>query len=255
MKKSEENHIVDLAEFDQSISLFQLIPAGNGKGLSLLKKIVDYILTAKPGRIPSVLIIGAQGIRTHARALIRALGIEDVRETDGLLLQPCSALIDYFRNPSQDTGYIIAGAHYLDKLVQPLFVDILTNQKFNMYNFVRESKETYCVQGLLVMTSRAITLIPPPMRQLFDYIVEIEPFSYDQKILLGLQRIKYCGIGYRSEEVLEEIVMRTNGNLRQMVHLLQIAITLISAEGRVELDIQDIRRAADLLPTSIQSKS
>jgi hypothetical protein len=255
MKKSEENHIVDLADFDQSISLYQMIPAGSGKGLSLLKKIVDYILTAKPARIPSVLIVGAQGIRTHARAFLRALGIEDVRETDGMLLQPCSALIDYFRNPSQDTGYIISGSHNLDKLVQPLFVDILTNQKFNMYNFVRENRETYCVQGVLVLTSRAITLLPPPMRQLFDYIIEIEPYANDQKILIGLQRIKYCGIGYRSEEVLEEIVMRTNGNLRQMIHLLQIAITLISSEGRMELDIQDIRKAADLLPQPNQNKS
>jgi hypothetical protein len=255
MKKSEENHIVDLADFDQSISLYQMIPAGSGKGLMLLKKIVEYILTAKPTRIPSILITGAQGIRTHARAFLRALAIEDVRETDGLLLQPCSALIDYFRNPSPDTGYIIAGAYNLDKQVQPLMIDVLTNQKFNMYNFVRESKETYSVQGLLVLTTRSINLLPPPMRQIFDYIIEIESYTNDQKILIGLQRIKYCGIGYRSEEVLEEIVMRTNGNLRQMIHLLQIAITLISAEGRMELDIQDIRKAADLLPQPNQSKS
>jgi hypothetical protein len=255
MKKSEENHIVDLAEFDQSISLYQMIPSGSGRGLSLLKKIVDYILTAKPERIPSVLIVGAQGIRTHARAYLRALGLEDTREIDGLLLQPCSALIDYFRNSSPDTGYVIAGSYQLDQQVQVKMIDILTNRKFNMFNFVKESKETYCVNGALVLTTRSINLSPPPMRQVYDYIVEIEPYTHDQKILLGLQRIKYCGIGYQNEQVLEEIVLRTTGNLRQMIQLLQIAITLISSEGRMELVIQDIRKAADLLPTSIQSKS
>lgn len=255
MKKSEENHIVDLADFDQSISLYQMIPAGGGKGLSLLKKIVDYILNAKPERIPSILITGAQGIRTHARAFLRALAIEDVRETDGLLLQPCSALIDYFRNPSPDTGYIIAGAYNLDKQVQPLMIDVLTNQKFNMYNFVRESKETYSVQGLLVLTTRSINLLPPPMRQLFDYQVEIEPYTFQQKILAVLQRLKYCSLGYESEQVLEEITLRGDGILRKMVQLIQICITLLSADGRTEIELKDVKKAVDLLPPSIQSKS
>ena len=255
MKKAEDKQIIDLAEFDQSISLYQMIPSGSGKGLSLLKKIADYILNAKPERIPSVLIVGAQGIRSHARAFLRALAIEDVRETDGMLLQPCSALIEYFRNPSHDTGYIISGSHNLDRQVQPLMIDVLTNQKFNMYNFVRESKETYSVKGLLVLTSRAINLLPPPMRQLFDYIIEIEPYTFQQKILAALQRLRYCALGYESENVLEEITLRGDGNLRKMVQLIQICITLLSPDGRTEIEIKDVKRAADLLPQSIQSKS
>jgi hypothetical protein len=255
MKKIEEKRIADLSEFDNEVSLYQMIPSGSGRGLSLLKKIVDYIHTAKPFRLPSILIVGAQGARTHARAFLRALAFEDVRETDGLLMQPCSALIDYFRNPSPDTGYIIAGAHNLDKLVQPLMIDILANQKFNMYNFVRESKETYCVQGLLVMTSRAINLIPPPMRQMFDYQVEIEPYTFQQKILAVLQRLRYCSLGYESEQVLEEITLRGDGVLRKMVQLIQICITLISTDGRTEIGLKDVKKAVDLLPPSIQSKS
>lgn len=255
MKKAEEKRIISLSEFDNDVSLYQLIPAGSGKGLKLLKMVVDYILTAKPKRIPSVLIIGGQGTKTHARAYLRALGLEDVREIDGSLLQPCSSLIDYFRNSSPDTGYVIAGSYQLDQQVQVKMIDILTNRKFNMFNIVKESKEIYCVNGALVLTTRSINLSPPPMRQLYDYIVEIEPYTHDQKILLALQRIKYCAIGYQSEEVLEEIVMRANGNLKLMVQLLQIAITLISSEGKMKLGIQDIRKAADLLPPSIQSKS
>jgi hypothetical protein len=243
MKKSEENHIVDLADFDQSISLYQMIPAGGGKGLSLLKKIVDYILTAKPERIPSVLIVGAQGIRTHARSYMRALGLEDVREIDGSLLQSCSSLVDYFRNSSPDTGYVIAGSHNLDKQVQPQMIEILSKRTFSLYNYVKESREHYCVNGALVLTTRSINLSPPPIRQVYDYIVEIESYTFQQKILAVLQRLKYCALGYESEQVLEEITLRGDGILRKMVQLIQICITLISTDGRTEIELKDVKKA------------
>jgi hypothetical protein len=255
MKKSEEKRIPELAEFDQSVSLYQLIPAGAGKGLSLLKRIVDYILTAKPIRIPSVLITGGQGIRTHASAFLRALGLEDTREMDGFLLQPCSSLIDYFRNPSANTGYIITGAHQLDPQVQVKMIDVLSRRKFSLYNFVKEGKDHYAVEGVLVLTAPSVLMVSESIRRSIDYHVNIEPYTHQQKVLIGLQRIKYCGIGYQSEEVLEEIVMRANGDLRQMVQLLQIAITLISTDGRTEIELKDVKKAADLLPPTIQSKS
>jgi hypothetical protein len=256
MKKSEEKRIPDLAEFDQSVSLYQLIPAGTGKGLSLLKKIVDYILTAKPIRIPSVLITGGHGIRTHASAFLRALGLEDTREMDGFLLQPCSSLIDYFRNPSANTtGYIITGAHQLDAQVQVKMSDILNRRKFNMFNFIKEAKETYGVEGVLVLTAPSIFVVPESIRRNADYHVAIEPYTHQQKILIVLQRLKYCGLEYATEEVLVEVVLRGNGNLREMIQLMQVCITLLRTEGRTILEMQDVKKAADLLPPTIQSKS
>jgi hypothetical protein len=256
MKKSEEKRIPELAEFDQSVSLYQLIPAGTGKGLSLLKKIVDYILTAKPIRIPSVLITGGHGIRTHASAFLRALGLEDTREMDGFLLQPCSSLIDYFRNPSANTtGYIITGAHQLDAQVQVKMSDILNRRKFNMFNFIKEAKETYGVEGVLVLTAPLISMVPESIRRAIDYHVAIEQYTHQQQILAVLQRLKYCALGYESEQVLEEITLRGNGNIRQMVQLIQICITLISTDGRTEIELRDVKKAADLLPPTILSKS
>jgi hypothetical protein len=254
--KKETTKIPDLAEFDQSVSLYQLIPAGTGKGLSLLKKIVDYILTAKPIRIPSVLITGGHGIRTHASAFLRALGLEDTREMDGFLLQPCSSLIDYFRNPSANTtGYIITGAHQLDAQVQVKMIDILSRRTFSLFNFVKEGKDHYCVEGTLVLTAPSVLVVSESIRRSIDYHVAIEPYTHQQKLLQVLQRLKYCALGYESEQVLEEITLRGNGNIRQMVQLIQICITLISTDGRTEIELKDVKKAADLLPPTIQSKS
>jgi hypothetical protein len=56
MKRAEEKRIISLCDFDHEVSLYQLIPAGTGKALSLLKRIVDYILTAKPVRIDGMIV-------------------------------------------------------------------------------------------------------------------------------------------------------------------------------------------------------
>jgi hypothetical protein len=255
MKKSEEKRIPELAEFDDTISLWQMIPAGSGKGLMLLKKIVDYIINTRPSRCPSIIITGQQGIRTHAHAFLRALGLEDVREMDGFLLQPCSSLIEYFRAPSANTGYVITGAHQLDPQVQVKMIDILNRRKFNMFNFIKESKETYCVEGTLILTAPSLYVVSESIRRTADYHVAIEPYTHQQKILLVLQRLKYCGLEYDSEEVLVEVVLRGNGNLREIIQLMQVCMMLLRADGRTVLEMQDVKKAADLLPPTIQSKS
>jgi hypothetical protein len=216
---------------------------------------VDYIINTHPSRHPSIIITGQQGVRTHAHAFLRALGLEDVREMDGFLLQPCSSLIDYFRNPSANTGYIITGAHQMDPQVQVKMIDILNRRKFNMFNFIKEAKETYCVEGVLILTAPSIFVVPESIRKGIDYHVAIEPYTHQQQILAVLQRLKYCALGYESEEVLVEVVLRGNGNLREMIQLMQVCMMLLRTDGRTVLEMQDVKKAADLLPPTIQSKS
>jgi hypothetical protein len=64
MENKSQSQYCSLEEFDQAVSLWQLFPAGDGKGLRRLKLIVDAILngqiqnTSKP---LSVLIVGKPG--------------------------------------------------------------------------------------------------------------------------------------------------------------------------------------------------
>jgi hypothetical protein len=190
MKNTNDKKAIELREFDDTISLWQMIPAGSGKGLMLLKKIVDYIINAHPSRCPSILITGPEAKRTYAKAFLRALGLEDTREMDGFLLQPCSSLIEYFRAPSANTGYIITGSHQLDPQIQVTMSDIVNRRKFNMFNFIKESKETYGVEGVLVLTAPSVLMVSESIRRAIDYHVAIEPYTHQQKVLIGLQRIK-----------------------------------------------------------------
>jgi hypothetical protein len=85
MKRAEEKRIISLSEFDNEVSLYQLLPAGSGRALRLLRYVVDYIHTTHPDRIPSIIITGEQGVSTHARCYLRALGIEDIRLLEATL--------------------------------------------------------------------------------------------------------------------------------------------------------------------------
>jgi hypothetical protein len=253
MKKAEEKRLISLSEFDNEVSLYQLIPAGSGKGLSLLKRVVDYIHTSKPTRLPSILITGEQGCMTHARAFMRALGLVDVREIDSILLQPTSYVVRYFDIPTRDTGYILTAIGQLNPLIQINLIDILTKGQYSFYNYAKEEKEFANVEGILVMTATTVNQVPATIRKAIDYHVHIESYSYENMILATLQRLMYCKLEYRSEDVLHLFVMHSDAKLRQMVQLLQICLTLLN--GRTMIEIEDVKRAADLLPQPIQSKS
>ena len=118
MKKQEEqNQIVSVDEFDETVSLFQLIPAGSGKGISHLKVIVDSIINS-PGKQPrkplSILLTGKQGLRTHGRSFIRALGIESINESPAQLLNSSMNAMHEFFNPSLlPDSYVISNINML----------------------------------------------------------------------------------------------------------------------------------------------
>ena len=84
MKKQEQKDIVSIDQFDEEISLYQLVPAGTGKYLSHLKTIVNSILhnpEQQPRKPLSLLVIGSQGTRTCCRAFLRALALDEINET------------------------------------------------------------------------------------------------------------------------------------------------------------------------------
>ena len=88
MMEKTKQEICDLSEFDNTVSLWQLIPAGKGKALTLLRTIVDSIHNSDNPKLPSILIIGEEGKRTHASAFFRALGVKQIDEIHASLLLP-----------------------------------------------------------------------------------------------------------------------------------------------------------------------
>jgi hypothetical protein len=255
MKRAEEKRIISLSEFDHEVSLYQLIPAGTGKALCLLKRIVDYILTAKPEKIPTLLLTGEQGVTTLSRCYLRALALPFIKMVDGFFIQTCSGLPLIFGNRSRDAGYILSNVHQMDRAIQSHISDIVTKRHFELYNFFSEEREVHHVEGVLVLTANQIDQVPESIRNAIDYHIVVEPYTHEQRLLLILQRMKYCGLQYESESVLQAIEIFGDGKLRMMVYLLQLCITIVSTDGRTKITLNDLKKAADLLSPPKQSKS
>ena len=213
MKNIQKQNITELSEFN--VSLWQMIPSGKGKGIALLRKIVDSILNNNnKSKIPSILITGKEGKRTHSRAFIRALGIENIDETHASLLQPGSDVVQFFG--SQNTAHIITGAECLWVATQSVIIQICKNNRFHLYNYMKQKLDTFEVPGPLLLTAEDADKVPIPILDAVDFVIEIEKYTREQLELVVLQRLRYCVIDYECEAVLNGIAEYGRGSLREV---------------------------------------
>ena len=243
MEHTQKQKITELSEFDSSISLWQMIPSGSGTGLSLLRTIVDSVLNSTNKKVPSVLITGPEGKRTCARAYSRALASDKITEVDGSLLQLTNGL-HLFYDSTPDETHIVINAENITPQGQLSLTQILREKKFTLYNYMRKQHIVHAVPSIVILTANELSKVPEPIITAIDFVVEIEKFSFEQLQLVVLQRLKYGSIEYQCEEVLEEIVMGGEGQLKQVIRYLKVCVAVMRADGRDILMLSDIERAA-----------
>lgn len=239
MEKTKQD-ICDLSEFDDTVSLWQLIPAGKGKALTLLRTIVDSIHNSDNLKLPSVLIIEEEAKRTHARAFLRALGVTQIKEIHASLLDPTTGLIQFF-SPDRNAAHLIAYVELLVPAVELAICEIIKSNKYHLYNFLKEGKDTFNVPGLIVLTARNLRKVAEPIIETVNYVIHIERYTCLDLILL--QRLKYIGIDYECEDVLQEVLKVGKGQLKYMINFLQVCLAVMKADGRNKLLLKDVEKA------------
>jgi hypothetical protein len=239
MEKTKQD-ICDLAEFDDTVSLWQLIPAGKGKALSLLRTIVDSIHNSDNPKLPSILIIGDEGKRTYANAFFRALGVKQINEIHASLLLPGSGLAQFFSS-EYNVAHLIAYVELLVPTVDLSICQILKSNEYHIYNFLKEEEDTFNMPGLVVLTARNLSEVVDPIIETVDYIVLIEKYTHLDLVLL--QRLRYIGVDYECEDVLQKVLKVGKGQLKYMINFLQVCISVMMADGRNRLLLKDIEKA------------
>jgi len=252
MKKSDAKKVIrNIDEFDESISLYQLIPAGKGKGIMLLKKIVDQVHQDKYSRavsnkLLSLIIYGKEGKSTVARGFLRALGIQEIRQIQACFVEGESYLLALFNTSNPDAAYIIHNVEQLKDGLQCYLWQVLVEKKFSLFNFLTQREETRRVNGILILTGGQLKKVSSQIIDAVDYIVEIEPYTQQQLELIVLQRLKFSGLDYESEQVFQEIIEYGNGELQHIIRFLRSCYVVVRADGRDKLMLSDIQRAVRL---------
>jgi hypothetical protein len=245
MEKQEQKQIVGLDEFDTTVSLWQLLPAGAGRGLHRLKTIVNSIHNGqvKQSLKPlSLLIAGKQGLRTHARCVLRAWGLEHPGELPAHLLQSTADEIFNFFSPSQMAdSHIISSVSLLYPAILKTLYEVVSTGEFSKYDNIRKTTEVVPVFTPIVMTTNAKDNVPTYFQQKIDHIVELEDYSEQQLQLIVLQRLKYCGLDYDEEKVLQLIVEYGLEKLHNIIRLLKSSITVMLADSRTTLTVEDVK--------------
>lgn len=244
MEKAQKKELIELSEFDSSISLWQLIPAGKGKGLSLLKVVVDSILNNPAREKPSLLITGEEGKRTYGSAFLRAVGYEDIRQIPASVL--CNANLVQVFTPGYEHGHLITAVDTLGPWVMGPIHQILKEGRFELYSVFREGSEIYHVYGLIVLTAKDLNRVPEPIRNAVGHVVEIEKHTQEQLALVVLQRLVYAGIHYECEQILTQIVQNGKGRLKDVIQFLKLCLLIMQADQRDVLLLKDVDRAGRL---------
>lgn len=244
MKKQKQKQITDLDQFDRTVSLWQLLPASRGRGLKRLKIISNSMLNSQvePGRKPfSLLIVGKQGVRTHARAFLRAIGLDYPLELPAPLLQSTYNEIFHFFGPTRlCDSYIISSLSLLFPSILKTPYEIITTGELSKYDNIKKITEVVPIMKPLIMTTHNKNDVPLYFQEKIDHIVELGDYTYQQLELIVLQRLKYCNIDYEEEKVLSLIVAYGMEKLPSIIRLLKSAMTVMLADSRKTLTVEDI---------------
>ena len=244
--KEQQKQIIRIDDFDETVSLWQLLPAGVGEGLKHLKIIVDSIHNSRveQSKKPlSILISGKQGIRTHARALTRALGLQFIDETPACLLQtPLTAIHELFSPTRYSDSCIISGISLLCSASRKVVYEIITTGRYTIHNYLEKRTQYIPVNKLIIMTTHLLDKVPNYFMEKIDHVVEIEEYTDQQLELVVLQRLKYCQIDYDEEKVMWLIVEYGGKDLHRIIRLLKDAMTIMLADGRNVLTVEDVKK-------------
>ena len=99
--------------------------------------------------------------------------------------------------------------------------------------------------GLIVLTAINKAVLSDSIVNAVDYLIELEPFTTEQLKLIVHQRLKFIGIDYDGEGILEEIVGKDIG-IEDVIRFLKKCVLLLQAEHEDLLDYDIVQRAIRL---------
>ena len=257
-EKTENNSIYEIDDFKFHSHLWNLIPSGQGKGIVLLRSIIDAIQAnnySRPGnKLPSILIIGEEGKKLTAIAIANSLQIEDIRECKAVYLDNGISSFQHFCESTTNTAHILTDVNELKPNAESALWRYLSKRRCSYFNFLTKNIDNilFC-NGLIIMTSKDIESVSIPIIKETDYIVELEPFTTEQLKIIVHQRLKFCGIRYEGEEVLQAIVGAEPVGLKQVMQFLKRCVIFMQAEYGDCLSLEMVEKVKRLSGMAVET--
>lgn len=246
--KQQKNKEIKLDAYND-LSLWQMIPAGNGKGLKKLRVIVNSLLNGqavKQDNKPfSLLLYGPTGKKTHMYAFLKALGVEYVQHSPASMLYTTMDLYEFLYGSMPDAAYIISDLNMLPSGNCKKLYQILNHGYFSYMDSGGRRKDVP-VLSLIIGSVKKLNMIPDIIINSFQFVVELGEYTEQQKSLIAYQRLRYSGIEIESDEVLKKLILLSPSDLEDLIKLLNLSVMVMINDTRNVLTVEDIRRGKEL---------
>ena len=250
MDKNVVNQGEKLNAFNLHINLWNIIPAGSGKGVVMLRKAVDAIHNGNyknPGcRPPSFLICGAKGKRLAVRALTNSLAIADVRLCPAKYFENGYPSFKLFSDSYPETAHVITNIENLTPMTEVTVWKFLHNKVCNYYSQTQKVSNILGCNGMIILTAKNKAIVSDEIIKSTDFICELEPLTQDQLLTVIHQRLVFCGIEYEGEEVLKAIFEQGFGQIEDIIPALERSLMLMEAELQDRLTLAIVEKAERL---------
>lgn len=244
--KNTKQQVYKFEEFNEHVSLWNMIPAGDGASLVLLRKILDGIQSGAFNRAPSIFIIG-EGADIYALALANSLCSGNVRHIEGRYLTGTNDQVSFWGDSLFDTVHII-NEPQTTGLNESVIWHILKNRVCKFRSFDRNNVQYIHVNGTIILTATDLKRIPSQLIRASNFKVIIDSYTQQQLELIVHQRLNFCGVDYGdNEDILKSIIEYGNGNLNLILDFLKVCILMIQSEGEEKLNLKLIERASKLI--------
>jgi hypothetical protein len=251
-QQTEKKH--QLSDFIEHINLFNIVPGGDGKAITLLKTIVDSIQATNykyPNKqLPSFLLIGGTntGKSIVAQALANSLACSETWLLPAEYLDAGAPSVQFFSDSYQDTCQILTGFLSATKLAESVVYRYLKDGKCNYYNYITKKCDIVNKAfGMLILTADSQTGISKSVLKEIDHVVELQPYTTDQIIAILHQYLNiFLKIQYEDAQVLKEIVEIGQNNVRHVVEFLRLCLVVMDSEMKECITMKTVNKAKRL---------
>jgi hypothetical protein len=255
MKQDQKKEFMALEDYDSSVSLWQMVPAGHGKGLGKLQLIVDAVHSGHIGHSskPLSILIAGEAKKTHSRAFLRALGAVDIAELPAYLLTLRFGLSDFVASQEVFDALLLTNIEQTAVYYMRCLYQYLKEGRYLVKNISRIDETPFPFDIIygncpIVLTTSDINVIPAFVKQTIDFVVTIESYTEEQIKQILVQRIKYLGtIEYEGQSLIDKLVEIGKGKLDKSICLLKDSLLAMHSEGKTLLTHHHLDRVVKLL--------
>jgi len=226
MKKTEKQRYA-FEEFEQHVSLHNIIRAGAGISITYLLKVVDKIHNEGFSRNPSILIVG-EGAQTLGMALANTLCSEDIRHCEAKYLNTIRGQIDYVTNSLPDTVHLISNVENIG-MGESMLWHYLKDRECIFSSIDGKFWEVIHIYGTVILTAKEIGKVPLPIIKGVDFSTFTEKYLRSQLRKVVSQRLAFCSVECEEVEVLNAIVDGQK-DVGQVINLLKNCLLVMNSE-------------------------